>query len=158
MASIFLMIVELAGTISSWDKGLGGQCTKAHFSLLRLRQRKNRKHRRRYSAGNDWHFPCIQSRELGPDYFHSKKVSPWINHVDVPSWCESRVWCCDFPKDWEGRANFKYLAVIYHLTGDVSIFRQRKQHQNITDVSICPYFSQFHVGFLMPSQVHQENP
>jgi hypothetical protein len=30
--------------------------------------------------------------------------------------------CGDFSKDREGRANFEYLAVIYHLEGDLNIF------------------------------------
>jgi len=35
----------------------------------------------------------------------------------------NRGQCCDFSKDQEERANFEYLAVIYHLAGDISIFR-----------------------------------
>ena len=61
--------------------------------------------------------------------------------------------CCDFSKDREGRAKFGYLAVIYHLPGDLSIFRWQWQHQDITDVLISPYCSPFHVGFLTLSQV-----
>jgi len=31
--------------------------------------------------------------------------------------------CCGFSKDQGGKANFEYLAVIYHLAGDLNIFR-----------------------------------
>jgi hypothetical protein len=53
----------------------------------------------------------------------------------------------------EGRANFGYLVVIYHLAGDLSIVRWQRKYQDITDVSICPFRSPFHVRFLILSQV-----
>jgi len=46
--------------------------------------------------------------------------------------------CGDFPKDREVRANFEYLAVIYHLAGDLSI--------NNGNIKISPTFRFVHIS------------